>query len=387
MTEPEKERPHRDQATGDAGNTRRIAGLSFEALSLIFDGIIAIAAIVGSVFVYRQLISMNGQLAVMREQMKDARAAAKSADITTDRQLKIAEKQAGSQQILADANKDIAASATKSAKATEQLARATADAAAASHRLAESAGQSTAATQRLAAAANDANAVSRELVKTTHQVGEINQNAQRAFVFVKDVVLQKVTYADYYRRLYEANGIPSYLVQIPAEPGYQQTMLWQANLVWENSGSTPTKKLSITRSFWVDSEQKADEPTFDVLTIPLPDRGFAQLDDQHAFIGPKQEAQIMSGFITAGPSFMRFLEVLSGPTKYYVFGVATYRDILNPTYAHRTEYCFYIQLAVDLGTKLDSAPINPPDAKLIPCAKHNCMDEECEEQREGQPNK
>jgi hypothetical protein len=51
---------------------------------------------------------MNDQLSVMRDQMKDARAAARSADVTTDRQLKIAEKQAGSQQTLADANKDIA---------------------------------------------------------------------------------------------------------------------------------------------------------------------------------------------------------------------------------------------------------------------------------------
>src|SRR6478672_405168 len=158
MTEPEEKPPHQDQAGGDAGKSRRVLGLSFEALSLLFDGIIAIAAIIGSVFVYRQLTAMNDQLAVMREQMADTRAAAKSADVTTDRQLKIAEKQASSQKTLADANKDIAAAATKSAKATEQLAIATSKAADASRSLAESASQSTAATQRLAAAANDANA-------------------------------------------------------------------------------------------------------------------------------------------------------------------------------------------------------------------------------------
>lgn len=167
MTEPEEERPHRDQASGDASKSRRVLGLSFEALSLIFDGVIAIAAIVGSVFVYRQLTAMNGQLAIMREQMKDARAAAKSAGVTTDRQLKVAEKQADSQKTLADANKDIAAATMKSADSmaklsnmsersaasTKQLADATLKAAEATRSLAESAGRSSAATQRLADAA------------------------------------------------------------------------------------------------------------------------------------------------------------------------------------------------------------------------------------------
>lgn len=93
---------------------------------------------------------MEQQTKVMQDTLADARKSNIESGKVTDRQLGIAEKQASSQGILADANKDIAAAATKSAKATEQLARATTDAAAASRSLAESAGKSSAATQRLA---------------------------------------------------------------------------------------------------------------------------------------------------------------------------------------------------------------------------------------------
>lgn len=104
VADPEEKSTHREQPRHDIDNSRRVLSLSFEALSLIFDGIIAIAAVVGSVFVYRQLAAVEDQLAVMRDQLTDARTAAKQADKTTDRQLGIAESQAGSLSKLANAS-------------------------------------------------------------------------------------------------------------------------------------------------------------------------------------------------------------------------------------------------------------------------------------------
>ncbi len=370
MTEPEEKPPHQDQAGGDAGKSRRVLGLSFEALSLIFDGIIAIAAIIGSFFVYRQLAAMNDQLAVMREQMADARSAAKATDVTTDRQLKIAEKQASSQKTLADANKDIAAAATKSAKATEQLAVATSKAADASRSLAESAADANVATHRLADAALDANSVTRELVKTTQQAIDTNKGISRAFVFAKGVELHEV---------YMSNILGAVI-----KGGQSRIQSWIISVQLENTGSTPTQDLTVTSSCWETYGRKlldraSDAPGFDVCAIDPKDPWLESHAIVSMVLAPKQIRPFGGCQIKATGLLMNELGALP---LYYTFGTVRYRDIFNPSYIHRTEYCFVVTLtgsAYELGLPAGRRGEKMPPLGILatPCQQHNCADEEC----------
>jgi len=365
-----------------------------ELLGLIFNGLLAGTAIAGLIFLYRQTAANEKQTALLTRQYNDAKAGEAKARNDADLAMNTATSQAGyikslaeqtasqaaQTTLLAEAAGKSAAAAEKSEAATEKLARATSDAAAASHSLAESAGQSTAATQRLAAAANDANAVSRELVKTTHQVGEINQNAQRAFVFVKGLSFRKVNYAEWYRTLVESKGLPASLAPVPNDPNVQQIVGWKVNLIWENSGSTPTKSLTISNNLFVSNLYDEAKHPFDVSAIQPDDKMRVKLPDEKVFIGPKQSAEVPVTFFE--PLHM-ILGALFLP-RYYIFGTATYKDILNPSYVHRVDYCFLIHLTGDARSGLrggDSKGFEPLGADLVPCANHNCMDEECDQKQ------
>jgi hypothetical protein len=122
------------QPENNEQSPRRLFGLSFEALSLIFDGIIAVAAIVGSIFVYRQLVAVEDQLGVMRDQLRDARKAGVESDKVTNQQLQIAANQAMSQQYTSIAalvsamnQMKLANAARDSAIGTAQIAKASAE--------------------------------------------------------------------------------------------------------------------------------------------------------------------------------------------------------------------------------------------------------------------
>jgi hypothetical protein len=362
-----------------------------EIAMVILTAVIALSGIL-TVWVYwHQLDVMQDTLneiktggedthVLMHEASRQANFTKTLADQTTS--------QAAQAKSLAEQTTSLAEQTTKLAEQTTSLvkyagksATAAEKSQAATEKLAGSTSEAAAASQKLAAAANDANAVSRELVKTTQQVGEINTNAQRAFVFVSGVSLRKVSYAEWYRALVESNGLTVAIMPVPTNLPAQQTIGWQANITWENSGNTPTKNLTISGNLWTELNGKPNHP-IDVAAIPLDDKFLVKFPDQKIFIGPKQSAPIPVAFFEP---MQLLLGALFRP-QYYVFGTATYQDILNPSLTHRIDYCFWIHLTGDFRSGLsgDGKGLEPFGADLIPCAKHNCMDEECD-QKPSQP--
>jgi hypothetical protein len=293
------------QASTDAEQTAQIKNLSRKVVwTWVVAAIGPLLALAGLVFAGLSWKASDGQLAVMKGQLSDARNGAAQARKDTDNVIAAADRQADAMRIIAGANKTMADAAktsadaaAKSAGSMAKLSSTSAQSAVSTKQLADATSRAAFASQELAAAANDANAVSRELVKTTHQVGAINQNAQRAFVFVKGISLQKVTYAEWYRALVESNGLSEAIMPMPANLPAQQTFGWQANITWENSGSTPTKNLIISNNFWVsDLYREAKNPIIDVSAIPLDDKLRVTYPDQKMFIGPKQSAQMPATF-------------------------------------------------------------------------------------------
>lgn len=367
--------PHRDgQSIADAQQNRKLDVLENrikrgELWIILLTAAMTIAAFAAVYVARKQWRVMELQTKVMQDTLADARKSAIESDKTSDRQFKIAEGQASSLKILADANKDIAGAATKSAAATERLAGATSESAKASRGLADSSAQSTVATQRLADAALDANSVSRQLVSTTERAMDTTKNISRAFVFAKGVELQ--------------DAYMSSLVAPLITGGDTHSHLYTIGVQWENTGGTPTQDLTITNSCWSTragqlAERAADLIAFDVSSIDTQDKLFERHSTTSMVLAPKQ---IQTVGVCAVDALGQVEKELGAVPLYYTFGTARYRDIFNPGYVHRTEYCFVITPTGSRwypGSSIGNAEKMPPLRILAsPCREHNCSDEEC----------
>jgi hypothetical protein len=126
-------------------------------------------------------------------------------------------------------------------------------------------------------------------------------SGQRAFMFIRE--------------------IRTYLNHDPATNMHQ----WSIHPIWENSGNTPTKGLSINT-------------TYSLLNEPLPD----DYDFPHAredliptIAGPKTMVEAVSGVISTED-----LAAIQNGTKYfYIWGWAEYHDIFEDTRKHVTRFC------------------------------------------------
>jgi hypothetical protein len=371
-TAPDQQPPSRNtQSVADAQQDHKIEALEDglkrgERWIIGLTAALTIAAFAALYIAHGQWGVMREQTGVMQQQLADSRKASDAQDKVTVKTLSNLKDQADALKKQADALHDLVGATTKAANAAKTSADNSGKSADATQRLAEATSKAARSSQDLAAAANEANIVSRELVATSQQAINTNQATQRAFIVAKGVDdLEEITY------------LPALLGNTPL--GYI------AAVQWENTGSTPTRDLTISSNCWLDWYRKApkDDPrAFDVSSIDSADQFLQKNPDRPRPAGPHQ--LFHAGGCAIGIVLIPAMQdLLFAGTSYYVFGTARYKDVFNSEYVHRTDFCFAMQLT---GSFLANDPryaklkLKPLGITAQPCTKHNCADEECDKE-------
>jgi hypothetical protein len=139
---------------------------------------------------------------------------------------------------------------------------------------------------------------------------------------------------------------------------YEVPVSWVVTVIWENAGSTPTRRLFTHVNTDFFDEEMPENFTF-------PDLG-----DQTrvpTLIGP--HAAVLSGGFEYKVSDPNVAAVSAGKKHLYVWGWAEYDDIFQGTPRHRTEFCYELFL-------IGAFPVK---AQLVHRVHrlHNAADEEC----------
>jgi hypothetical protein len=132
---------------------------------------------------------------------------------------------------------------------------------------------------------------------------------------------------------------------------------------WENSGTTPTRKMRTHvnwKPFTLDPPDSYDFPDLDSDGNPLKT---TQQTEHPTFAGPKG---VVAGYNLDIP-LTHVKAAADGKMKILVWGWATYDDVFGEP--HRTEFCYEVR--AKMVTENNAA------AWLASYRRHNCIDDDC----------
>lgn len=139
---------------------------------------------------------------------------------------------------------------------------------------------------------------------------------------------------------------------------------WRIYALWINSGNTPTRNLKV----WCSYEIR-DSPLPEDFKFPEP----PNLKCIPTTISPKGKIASLplaiDGLILA--------EVANRKKYFYIWGIATYRDVFPDTAEHITKFCCYAGDISGDPTMPFNQATNPVNISFPMYDKHNCADEEC----------
>ncbi|MGD0867170.1 MAG: hypothetical protein ABSA49_16635 [Rhizomicrobium sp.] len=219
-------------------------------------------------------------------------------------------------------------------------------------------------------AAKDANKGTSKAAKVqerlTVQSNAINKQAftaaQRAFMFTNGIDFKKG----------EAPG------RIGLETG-GRPIAWRADVQWENGGNTPTKDLSINTRCLESVRGPVDAP-YEVTKTDMGKGLYLSGSIVNRVFGPKQAD--IAGICPFDPISLILNAFSPTGISYYVFGEATYKDVLGESASHVTKFCYIVQITGNPETGYHDIPgIEPLHSTYVQCQKHNCADEECKREK------
>jgi hypothetical protein len=144
-------------------------------------------------------------------------------------------------------------------------------------------------------------------------------------------------------------------------------IFWRIRPMWINSGNTPTRQLRI----YVHYEFRDDELPSDYAFIPD-----STITVVPTTIAPKSVVE--SGHRDFHGK--NLVAVSEGKKHLYIWGIARYRDVFPDTIEHITKFC--VEARTVTGNPLESwtAQLNPVEVMFASYVRHNCADEDCEDQ-------
>ncbi len=145
---------------------------------------------------------------------------------------------------------------------------------------------------------------------------------------------------------------------------------WEIAPGWLNAGNTRTNGLTVNVNSYFEDAALPDNWSFP--PYPGPSTTF--------FLGPKQSTR-GDPIIKTGAELRA---VKSGTKHLYIWGSARYKDIFTGTPEHVTRVAWHIFIFGDPTRPANARNVVRVVGKLPP--KHNCVDDECENQGYG-PNK
>lgn len=136
--------------------------------------------------------------------------------------------------------------------------------------------------------------------------------------------------------------------------------------IWENSGNTPTRDMTIYVNSYFQSKPMPSDFRFPP---------FISNEKIPIFAGPK--ASFGGSFVIKTGD--ELAEVKAGTKYFYIWGEARYRDIFANTPEHVTRFAYQITVLGD-PTK-PQVPGNVLQMSTNTLPRHNCADEECARQQ------
>jgi hypothetical protein len=152
---------------------------------------------------------------------------------------------------------------------------------------------------------------------------------------------------------------------------------------WTNTGNTQTVNLLIYTGPSVKSATINENINYGKESDVKPDNRFIDIKPIRAVIGPKNSGGGGTTILTLDD----INEIRKDKLHITFWGVATYNDIFSKNKMHITRYCFHTNgisfteipniLPGSNGFKTSGNIMRNIALSLEPCATHNCMDEEC----------
>jgi hypothetical protein len=144
-------------------------------------------------------------------------------------------------------------------------------------------------------------------------------------------------------------------------------LYWSFRTILENTGSTPTKNMTVTSSVSFSVPILPDSPTDPLELTRQPNDPYPSVTDH--FVGPRGKVGIeVISLITK-----TLEEMAEQRADFYVYGIARYNDNFAETQARSTKFCFVVR------------PFKGPNGLTLNnrglCHHWNCGDEDCDRDR------
>ena len=144
---------------------------------------------------------------------------------------------------------------------------------------------------------------------------------------------------------------------------------WRFRPIWQNSGDTPTKGMTMHTSC-------------ELRHTPLPsgfDFGRATTQTGTGFLGPRATGtgSLAPTFPMAAITPQNLLDVQQGRQFLYLWGSVRYFDVFPNTKQHITRFCWLVMLVGDPFTYVPDDPQHTLRFTTIHHTEGNCADDEC----------
>ena len=154
------------------------------------------------------------------------------------------------------------------------------------------------------------------------------------------------------------------LVEVGAVLENQVVIGWRIFVVWENTGTTPTRHLVTNINIQTLETEMPDDFDYPDVT---------RRNIQRAFLPPR--GTLRSG---GGAGFIAIADLLRAASRrahIYIYGWADYNDIFPDTERHRTEFCSELLILAD--PRVVDPHVMANSYALTFCRKYNGTDDEC----------
>lgn len=142
---------------------------------------------------------------------------------------------------------------------------------------------------------------------------------------------------------------------------------WSFQIILENTGSTPTKNMTVTSAVSFSVPILPDSPPDPEELKKQPDAAYPTITDH--FIGPHGKVAIPAISLVVAT----LEEMANQRADFFVYGIARYNDDFNDTEERSTKFCFVVRpYKGQNGLRLQNRG---------PCHHWNCGDEDCRRDR------
>lgn len=190
--------------------------------------------------------------------------------------------------------------------------------------------------------------------------------------FVIKISNQQVADSRATQRAFVNIASPSHQINRIFNPQTNQIEQLEVFTIWENSGNTPTRNMTVHENYKpLEGPIPDDFPYTDIWDSGKPKVNIP------VSLGPKQRR--WGYLLKIKPQDVQ--KAIKGDLRLYFYGWARYHDVFFWSKEHLMEFCR--ELIFDDGAAALDPTVPTINTRMIDCPNHNCTDEECADYKEA----